>query len=133
MLDTDCCVALLRGQAPLAFRLVAEHGLARVHLSSITVGELLVGAARSSQPSANAAHVVRFCASMQIAAFDERAAASYAKVRAELESAGQPIGALDTLIAGHALAMGATLITGNTREFGCVRGLAVENWLRSTR
>jgi len=53
----------------------------------------------------------------------------YGKLRVELETAGQPIGGNDLLIATHARARGMTLVTGNTGEFGCVRGLAVENWL----
>ena len=51
------------------------------------------------------------------------------RIRAELETVGQPIGANDLLIAAHALALGMTLVTDNTREFGRVRGLKVENWL----
>ena len=49
-------------------------------------------------------------------------------VRAALERAGTPIGALDTLIAAHALSLGAALVTNNTREFGRIPGLAVANW-----
>jgi len=51
-------------------------------------------------------------------------------IRAGLEARGTPIGPIDTLIAGHALAMGVTLVTGNTREFGRVEGLTLENWLK---
>ena len=53
----------------------------------------------------------------------------YGPLRADLERLGQPIGALDTLIAAHALALGATLVTNNVREFERVPELAIENWL----
>jgi tRNA(fMet)-specific endonuclease VapC len=132
MLDTDCCVELLRGRAAHALERIAAIGLDRVHLSSITVGELLVGAARSADPARNTLRVVRFCAGLRIAAFDDRAAASYATARAALEALearGTPIGPIDTLIAGHAIAIGATLVTGNPREFGRVEGLAIANWI----
>ena len=129
MLDTDCCVELLRGRAPRAVEKLAQLGLEDVCISAITVGELLAGAARSADSAANATRVVRFCASLQVVPFDERAAASYAKIRATLASRGAPIGPLDTLIAGHALALRTTLVTGNTREFGRIDGLAVENWI----
>jgi predicted nucleic acid-binding protein len=51
------------------------------------------------------------------------------KTSEALERAGTPIGANDMLIAAHALALGLTLVTNNTREFGRVAGLRVENWL----
>ena len=53
---------------------------------------------------------------------------SYARVRAHLESAGLKIGDRDTIIAAHALAVRATLVTRNIREFARVPGLVVENW-----
>ena len=129
MLDTDCCVELLRGKAPRVVEKLAQLGLADVCISAITVGELLAGAARSADSAANATRVVRFCASLQVVPFDERAAASYAKTRATLAARGAPIGPLDTLIAGHALALRTTLVTGNTRAFAPVDGLAIENWI----
>ena len=61
----------------------------------------------------------------------ERAAARYAVTRARLSAHGNPIGPLDMLIAGHALSIDATLVTGNTREFERVEGLKIENWITS--
>lgn len=130
MLDTDCCVALLRGQAPRAVDRLRKLGLERVHLSAVTVGELLTCAARSRSPLESTVRVVRFCASLQVVSFDDRAAATYARARAALEERGTTIGPLDTLIAGHALALGVTLVTGNTREFGRIAGLTLENWVK---
>jgi tRNA(fMet)-specific endonuclease VapC len=136
MLDTDCCIELLRGRAPRVVERIAQVGLEQVHVSTITVGELLAGAARSARQNENTARVVQFCASLQIVPFDDRAAARYAQTRASLEIRGTPIGPMDMLIAGHALALDATLVTtlvtGNDREFGRVVGLRVENWLRRT-
>ena len=66
---------------------------------------------------------------MQILALDAPAHARYGRIRAELEAAGTPIGPNDLLIAAHALAVDAVLVTANTREFLRVPGLQVENWL----
>lgn len=55
----------------------------------------------------------------------------YGRVRATLERAGTPIGSNDLWIAAHALALGATVITDNEREFRRVPHLSVDNWLRS--
>ena len=62
--------------------------------------------------------------------FDEDAARRYGEVRAALERQGQPIGRNDLMIAAHALALDATLVTDNVREFARVEGLRLENWLR---
>ncbi len=69
-----------------------------------------------------------FLIPLVIAGFDERAAEAYGKVRAELEAKGKPDGALDTLIAAHALSLEATLVTNNTREFSRVPDLGLVNW-----
>ena len=70
----------------------------------------------------------KFLAPLEVLPFDEAAMRHYGPLRSELERSGQPIGALDTLIAAHALALGATLVTDNVREFERVPGLTVENW-----
>jgi tRNA(fMet)-specific endonuclease VapC len=65
---------------------------------------------------------------LDIAPFDDAAARAYGPLRAELERQGRPIGALDTLIAAHALSLDATLVTHNLGEFTRVPGLRVEDW-----
>lgn len=70
----------------------------------------------------------QFLLDFAIAPFDEEAAHAGGAVRAALEKKGAPIGPLDTLIAGHALRLGATLVTDNTREFSRVPGLKLQNW-----
>jgi len=64
-----------------------------------------------------------------VIAFDTRATQTCGAVHAGLESAGKPIGSLDTLIAAHALCLGLTLVTSNAREFARVPRLRVESWI----
>jgi tRNA(fMet)-specific endonuclease VapC len=64
-----------------------------------------------------------------VAPFEERAGRAYGSLRAQLQADGTPIDPLDTLIAGHALSLGMTLVTNNTREFSRVPGLRIENWI----
>jgi tRNA(fMet)-specific endonuclease VapC len=64
-----------------------------------------------------------------VLALDVPADTEYGGIRAELESAGKPIGPNDLFIAAHAYALGATLVTANIGEFSRVRALKVENWL----
>ena len=66
---------------------------------------------------------------MEIANFDREVARVYGRVRATLEKKGTPIGSLDMMIGAHALVLGVTLATNNTREFSRIKGLSVVDWL----
>ncbi len=65
---------------------------------------------------------------IEIEDFGQEGAEQYGRIRADLERKGIPIGPLDTMIAGHALALGCTIVTNNVRVFSRVTGLDVENW-----
>jgi tRNA(fMet)-specific endonuclease VapC len=132
LLDTNTCIALVNQTAN--FFKVARHldGVerAQVLVSAVTAGELRYGVARSTHRTANAAKLERFLAEFDVAPFDVEAARVYGDVRAELADRGTPIGPLDTMIAAHGLALGATVVTNNTREFRRVPKLKVVDWLR---
>ena len=128
LLDTDICIYLIKRQPESVIGHLAEQQVGDVGVSAVTVAELQYGVARSTQTERNARALELFLAPLVIADFDAGAATAYGAVRAALERAGAPIGALDTLIAAHALSLGATLVTNNTREFGRVPGLVVANW-----
>jgi tRNA(fMet)-specific endonuclease VapC len=70
-----------------------------------------------------------FLAPLTILPFDDAAVWAYGDLRANLERRGTPIGAIDTMIAAHALSLQALLITNNTREFAKVPGLQLDNWV----
>jgi tRNA(fMet)-specific endonuclease VapC len=61
--------------------------------------------------------------------FDVPADAQHGGIRSELEAAGKPIGSNNLLIAAHAYATGATIVTANMDESKRIRGLHVEDWL----
>lgn len=130
LLDTDTCIFALKGHRHVIDALLA-HRRADVAVSVVTEAELRTGAAKSSAPGQTLARVERFLAPIQIVPFDSDDAVAYADVRASLESAGTPIGPLDTLIAAQAVRRGLTLVTNNRREFARVRGLRLENWLEA--
>lgn len=130
MLDTNICIELLRGEAERVALRMQRHEVDAISLSSITLAELQYGVAKSARPAHHETLLVRFCAPLAILPFDDRAAETYGRVRSELERAGTPIGPLDTLIAAHALAARLTLVTNNEREFECVGGLRIENWMK---
>ena len=129
MLDTSLCIALMRGKADAALERLTRLQVDEAGISTITLSELFYGAAKSKRPGATQAQVRSLCAPLVIAPFDAAAAITSGDVRASLESRGRPIGPNDVLIAGHALSLGAIILTANVREFSRVPGLIVENWL----
>lgn len=128
LLDTNICIFLIKRRSQPLFDKVAEHKPGVIGISSITLAELEYGVSKSAHYERNREALRMFTLPLEVAAFDDVAAESYGRIRATLESAGTPIGPLDTLIAAHALALGAAVISNNTREFTKVAGLRVEDW-----
>ena len=132
MLDTDILSNLMK-RAP-ASALVAR--LARVppedqFTSSVTLGELLYGAHRSSRTAALLERIEEtLLPELPVLPFDAAAARRYGEIRAELERRGTPIGDADTRVAAIALSRGLKVVTGNERHFRQVPGLEIENWLK---
>ena len=60
--------------------------------------------------------------------WDEAAAAHFASIAVGFHKAGAPIGSMDAMIAGDAMATSAVLVTNNARHFSRVAGLTVETW-----
>jgi tRNA(fMet)-specific endonuclease VapC len=128
MLDTNLCVRVLRDR-PQGLRPRLNIEADSLCISSITFAELVYGAEKSAGPAQNSAEVDQLATRLQVLAFDDRAAAHSAEIRANLERRGVPIGAYDLLIAGHGRSQGLIIVTGNLREFSRVEGLRAEDWL----
>jgi tRNA(fMet)-specific endonuclease VapC len=128
-LDTDTCVHWLRGRNPGLKVRLQSVAPADVRVSAVVRGELLLGAELSADPRTTREDVLRFLQPFEVAPVDADVARHYARLRAGLEDRGETIGPNDLWIAATALAWGATLVTGNPREFRRVPRLHVENWL----
>lgn len=128
LLDTNICAYLINRRPTGVYERLLQHHNDGVSLSSLTVAELRYGAAKSSRPAQNHGALDEFLVPLSVSAFDAEAAAAYGRIRVDLERRGLPIGPLDTLIAAHALSLGAVLVTNSVREFARVPGLRVENW-----
>jgi tRNA(fMet)-specific endonuclease VapC len=129
MLDTDSCIAIIKRKPTGILQRLTSLEPGEAGISAITLAELRFGVAKSRERERNSEALDEFLLPLEIADFDESAAGAYGTMRASLESAGEPIGPLDTQIGAHALSLGVVLVTHNTREFGRVPGLAVEDWL----
>nr|WP_187434685.1 type II toxin-antitoxin system VapC family toxin [Bradyrhizobium cytisi] len=128
MLDTNIISDLIRNPQGKAARRIAKVGENNVCTSIIVAAELRYGCAKSGSQRLLKA-VEDLLGEIDVLPFDVPADADYGGIRAELETAGKPIGGNDLLIAAHAAAIGAAMVTANVDEFKRIRGLKVENWL----
>jgi tRNA(fMet)-specific endonuclease VapC len=131
VLDTNMCIYVIKNRPPEVIAHFRECEAGDIAVSSITVAELSYGVEKSQKADQNRRALEQFLVPLIIAEFDYDAALAYGRLRPGLEAQGQPIGPLDTLIGAHALSLGLTLVTNNTREFARVPGLQVVNWAES--
>ena len=128
MLDTNIISDLIRNPQGRAAKRIAKVGDDNICTSIIVAAELRYGCAKSGSERLLKA-VEDLLGEIDVLPFDVPADSKYGGIRAELETAGKPIGGNDLLIAAHAYSTGATIVTANTDEFKRIRGLKVENWL----
>lgn len=128
MLDTDTVSYIVRGKTPALDAHVAAVSPKRLCVSAVTRGELLYGLKLKDGAHRPAQLVDHLLLRVQCLPWDATAATHFASVAAELHKAGTQIGSMDAMIAGHAMATGAVLVTNNARHFARVAGLNVENW-----
>ena len=122
MLDTDTCIFLMRGDSPLLAAKVQSVPLQQQVMSAVTLAELRYGVQASA--------AARRKQNQAVLDWPQEAAQHYAEMRADLKKRGAQLGAADLMIAAHARAVGAIIVTNNVKDFGRVKGLQVENWAR---
>jgi len=129
LLDTNIVSDLVRNPQGQIAAKIASVGEQNIATSIIVAAELRFGAEKKgSQRLADQLEAI--LSSLPVLPLAHPSDSSYGQLRAELERAGTPIGANDMLIAAHAQALGAILVSDNEREFSRVRSLQLENWLR---
>lgn len=129
LLDTDIASFVIKARSPAIEAKLAAIPPDRVCVSAVTRAELMYGLKRL--PPSHRLHigVRQFFKIVRVLAWDADAADYYADIRHQLTTTGQPIGDLDMMIAGHALAVGAVLVTNNTRHFERIAApLPLVNW-----
>ena len=127
LLDTNICIYIINARPPAVLARFHQHRLGDIGLCSVVAAELAYGVAKSGS-ARNRQALEMFLAPLAVLPFDDAAFWAYGTLRAELERRGTPIGALDTMIAAHALSQQAQLVTHNTREFAQVPGLQLADW-----
>lgn len=133
MLDTDTCIFLMRGDSPRLAAHVQSVPIAQQVMSVVTFAELSYGvqACAAARRKQNQAVLDQLALHLAVLDWPQEAARHYAEIRLDLKKRGAQIGAADLMIAAHARAMGATMVSNNGKDFARVKGLALENWTRS--
>lgn len=127
VLDTNSLIYFFKGMGRVAERILATPP-ASLAVPSVALYEIEVGIAKSSSPEKRRQQLNQLLALVPILPFAAPEASIAARIRADLERAGTPIGVLDTLIAGITLRHGAILVTHDLDEFRRIEHLAVEDW-----
>ncbi|MEJ7687921.1 MAG: type II toxin-antitoxin system VapC family toxin [Variovorax sp.] len=132
MLDTDTCIFLMRGEVPALATRVQEVPLQQQVMSVVTFAELTYGvkASAAAKRKQNQAALDTLAMYLAVVPWPQEAAQHYAEIRLDLKKRGAQLGAADLMIAAHARVMDAIMVTNNTKDFGRVRGLQVENWVK---
>jgi tRNA(fMet)-specific endonuclease VapC len=128
LLDTNTCIAYLRGSTPRVGQELRRNQPSDISLCAIVVAELYEGAHRSAKREFNLQRIAEFIARFTIFPFDTAAAHGAGERGAQLALQGNSIGPYDLQIAAIALERDLTLVTHNTREFGRIAGLRLEDW-----
>jgi len=130
MLDTNICIYLIKKRPVHVLDHLQQLDISEVGISSITLSELEYGVEKSLLKEQNKIALAKFTAPLETMPYDNLAAATYGKVRTTLEKKGTPIGALDILIAAHAISLNVTLVTNNEKEFRKIPSLKIQNWVK---
>lgn len=127
MLDTNICIYIIKRQPAAVLKRFLEYQVGDIGISSITLSELRYGVAKSKHQEKNAKALDEFIIPLEVVPFDEGADHIYGAIRATLEKTGT-IGAMDMLIAAHAVSLEIPLVTNNAREFERVPTLNIIDW-----
>ena len=131
MLDTDTCSYIMKRSNDAVLKRLRKIPVSDVCISVVTKSELLFGVEVSPRRRQDESALNAFLRYVEVLDFPDTASPHYAKIRAYLKTLGTMIGANDLFIAVHARSLGVTLVTNNTREFGRVPKLNIENWTLS--
>jgi len=128
LLDTNIISELVKNPQGIVAQKISDIGDSKICTSIIVASEIRFGVEKR-QSKKLSQQVEAILSAIEILPFNAPADTHYAKLRADLEKAGTPIGPNDMLIAAHALSQGLTLVSANEKEFRRVDGLVIENWL----
>lgn len=128
LLDTNICIYIINQKPQKVLERFLQFQIGDIGLSCISACELAFGVQKSGSER-NRVALETFLSPLEIAPLDESVMWHYAQLRHDLQQKGTPIGALDMLIAAHALSLNVPLVTNNTKEFSRIPDLLLDNWV----
>jgi tRNA(fMet)-specific endonuclease VapC len=128
LLDTNTCIRYINGRAPQIRERMGSITDADIAISTVTMGEMFFGSAKSEYPQRSRAKQNAFLIRFVHLVYDEAAADEFSRIRAHLERLGTPIGPYDMQIAAIAVVHGLIVVTHNTQEFARIPWLTLEDW-----
>ena len=128
MLDTNIASHVIKGDIPEIRERLASVPMHNVVISSVTQAELLYGLAKRSYPKGLSARIHEFLIRVDILPWNHDVATVYGDLRARCEAAGITLSPLDMMIAAHANAADAILVTRDKAFSRIPEGLRIENW-----
>ncbi len=127
-LDTNICAYFMSRKYPAVTEQFKVHEPRNLFVSALVAAELAYGVELSSRIESNRKNLDAFLSLFQIVPWDDQSMWQFGQQKARLKKAGTKIGEIDLLIGCQALALGAVMVTNNTREFERIEGLKLENW-----
>ncbi|HTW58485.1 MAG TPA: type II toxin-antitoxin system VapC family toxin [Terriglobales bacterium] len=131
LLDTNIASYAIKRNVPQVRVALLSVPMSEIGVSVVTEAELRFGVARRGASAHLKLAVEEFLLRVEILPWDSEAAKRYSELRSALEDSGTPIANFDLMIAAHALAVGATLVT-HDRVFRRVKQLKIKDWTKSS-
>ena len=128
LLDTNICIYAMKNACSCLTQKLFQVPPSGIFVSSITLGELEYGCAKSRWGQRSRAVMQMFLSAYAILPFDSDDATLWGSLRAELAAKGSPIGPYDIQLAAQSMSKGLILVTHNTREFERVPNIVLEDW-----
>lgn len=129
LLDTDISSYIIKERPASVLKNLEKHASETIGISVVTYAELIYGVERSASKKINRSIVENFVQRLFVYPWEHTAAKNYALILTSLEKLGNPIGNMDMMIAAHAKALKATLVTNNNKHFKKISNLKLQNWV----
>ena len=130
LLDTNICIYAMKNRYPFLTERLLTIYPDQIFVSSVTVGELEYGAAKSRWGEQTRLRMQMFVSAFTVLPFSQSDAVVFGRIRAGLAAMGTPIGPYDMMIAAQGVNRGLTVVTHNTAEFSRISSLLLEDWAR---
>jgi len=129
LLDTNICIYIINKRPISVLKRLSNYEIDDIAISSISISELEYGINKSTNPDNSRIALIEFLLPFKLIDYDSKAAKEYGIIRSDLEKIGQPIGAMDYLLAAQAISLDLILVSNNLKEFSKVKKLIIENWV----